>query len=81
IRHINLERRPVSKEADAVVSPVDGEVQTIGTINPNQTFTVKGKDYSFAEMTGCKSADHQYNGGYFNVLYLSPRQNHRFHTP
>ncbi len=43
IRHINLERRPVSKEAHAVVSPVDGVVQTVGKINLNQTFTVKGK--------------------------------------
>ncbi|MEC1622289.1 phosphatidylserine decarboxylase [Bacillus mojavensis] len=81
IRNINLERRPVSNEPHAVVSPVDGVVQTIGTINHNQTFTVKGKDYSFAELTGCKSADHQYNGGYFVVLYLSPRHYHRFHSP
>lgn len=81
IRDINLHLRPVAKESNAIVSPVDGVVQTVGKINPNQTFMVKGKDYSFAELTGFKSADHKYNGGYFAVLYLSPRHYHRFHSP
>ena len=81
IRDINLNLRPVAKEKNAIVSPVDGVVQTVGMINPNQTFMVKGKDYSFAELTGFKSADHKYNGGCFAVLYLSPRHYHRFHSP
>ncbi|ADP34871.1 phosphatidylserine decarboxylase [Bacillus atrophaeus] len=81
IRNINLELRPVAQEENAVVSPVDGVVQTVGKINSNQTYRVKGKDYSFAELTGFNSMEHNYNGGYFAVLYLSPRHYHRFHSP
>ncbi|GGO06207.1 archaetidylserine decarboxylase [Saccharibacillus kuerlensis] len=81
IREIDLDRRPVDEDPLAVVSPVDGYVQCYGEITDDHRFEVKGKSYTFEELTSMKAADTNFGGGRFIILYLSPTQYHRFHSP
>ncbi|NGZ77782.1 archaetidylserine decarboxylase [Saccharibacillus alkalitolerans] len=81
IRDIDPLRRPIDGEDSAVVSPVDGFVQCYGDIGEDCRFLVKGKAYTFEELTSMKAEDTAYAGGKFIILYLSPSQYHRFHSP
>ncbi|MBM7584761.1 phosphatidylserine decarboxylase [Bacillus pakistanensis] len=63
------------------VSPVDGTLAEAGTVTPNLMMQVKGKDYSIQEMLGNEEIAKKYVGGSFLVLYLSPANYHRIHSP
>lgn len=81
IREIQLSKRPIDSDPSAIVSPVDGYVQSFGDIEDDRHFEVKGKRYSFEELTSLKAEGSNYGGGKFIILYLSPAQYHRFHSP
>lgn len=81
IRDIHPSRRPIDRDPSAIVSPVDGYVQSFGDITADRRFEVKGKTYSFEELTSSKTEGSNYGGGKFIILYLSPAQYHRFHSP
>lgn len=80
-RRLKPGARPVHDAPKAVVSPVDGVIEDIGVIQENSEMEVKGKIYSVAEMLG----DHEILGKYVNgkyiILYLSPSNYHRIHSP
>ncbi|ANZ98376.1 phosphatidylserine decarboxylase [Brochothrix thermosphacta] len=78
-REINLEKRPIA--ANDWVSPVDGFVQEFGEIDKEQTFTVKGTKYRLNELLDDRTAGKFGNGGSFIIVYLSPSQYHRYHSP
>ncbi|MCQ4085285.1 archaetidylserine decarboxylase [Saccharibacillus sp. JS10] len=80
-RTIDLDLRPVDSDCASVVSPVDGYVQKFGDLTADQRFQVKGKWYSFEELTSLQIEGTAYGGGKFIILYLSPSQYHRFHSP
>lgn len=64
----------------AVVSPVDAKVQAIGAIKDGGFLEqIKGHDYSVSSFLGID--EHPFKQGVFAVLYLSPRDYHRFHAP
>jgi phosphatidylserine decarboxylase len=80
IRHLKPESRPLA-QAD-IVSPVDGCVSEIGTINEGQLLQAKGRYYSVEELLACdKNIADQYTQGRFATLYLSPKDYHRIHMP
>jgi len=81
IREIHPSRRPIDGDCSAIVSPVDGYVQSFGDITEDQRFEVKGKSYSFEALTSLNEESSNYGGGKFIILYLSPAQYHRFHSP
>lgn len=64
-----------------VVSPVDGRLETCGTIEPGSRFKVKGIDYSLAALLGSEQEAKRYEGGRYAILYLSPADYHRIHSP
>ena len=76
--------RVVDTAADAVVSPVDGAVSRFGPIEDGdgRMIQAKGIDYSVEDLL---EGDDRYIplflGGRFIVLYLSPRDYHRIHSP
>lgn len=78
-RRIDLQKRPLAN-ADWV-APVDGFVQDSGPITAEQTFRVKGTTYQLSELVGEEVADTVGSGGSFIILYLSPSQYHRYHSP
>lgn len=73
--------RPLHPDEEAVVSPADGRVEAIGPITPGGRFTIKGRDYSVADLIGDETDAARYDGGQFVVVYLSPRDYHRVHAP
>jgi phosphatidylserine decarboxylase len=71
--------RPVS--ADAVVSPADGMLSATGPVDSGTRISVKGSFYDVGELLGDPADARRYCGGSFAVVYLSPRDYHRVHSP
>lgn len=80
IRHLKSECRPLA-QAD-IISPVDGCVSEIGSIEQGQLIQAKGHYYSVDDLLMCnKELAAQFLNGRFATLYLSPKDYHRVHMP
>ena len=79
-RALRADARPL---ADAgFVSPVDGTVSQLGSIEHDQIFQAKGHRYSTTALVGGDSTlAARFDHGEFATLYLSPRDYHRIHMP
>lgn len=73
--------RPIDQGADVLVSPVDALVTGIGRIQEGQMLQVKGQDYTVEELLNQSPRTVSYTNGFFMVLYLSPTDYHRIHSP
>jgi phosphatidylserine decarboxylase len=65
----------------ALVSPTDGTVSALGPIDDASRLFVKGQPYEVAELLGSQTDARRFVGGSFCVIYLSPRDYHRVHSP
>lgn len=66
---------------DAVVSPADGSLEASGPVDSGGRIFVKGRPYDVGELVGDAREAARYSGGAFAVVYLSPRDYHRVHSP
>jgi phosphatidylserine decarboxylase len=66
---------------DVIVSPADGSIEAAGPIDSGSRIFVKGRPYDAAELVGDPKEGARYAGGSFAVVYLSPRDYHRVHSP
>lgn len=73
--------RPIDAKVDTVVSPVDALITGIGEITEGTILNVKGQQYTVEEMLEDKEQEALYRNGHYVVLYLSPTDYHRIHTP
>lgn len=73
--------RPIHEAADALVSPVDALITGMGRIEAGQLLNVKGQDYTIEELLNRSPRTVNYKHGYYFVLYLSPTDYHRIHSP
>lgn len=73
--------RPVDRGADLLVSPVDSLITGIGPIEEGLMLQVKGQDYTVEELLNRSPRTVSYTNGFFMVLYLSPTDYHRIHSP
>lgn len=73
--------RPMPADPNTVVSPVDGRVTAVGTVDPTGTLEVKGRPWTAAQLLDDPSEAARYYGGSFAILYLSPKDYHRIHAP
>jgi phosphatidylserine decarboxylase len=81
-RRLSAGARTCDASEDAVVSPVDGRVLEWGTVSREAVFEVKGRRYSALTLLGGEGAlAERFLGGSFCILYLSPRDYHRMHSP
>lgn len=81
-RELKPHVRPIDPAENAVVSPVDGAVSQLGKIEDGRIFQAKGQDYTLLELLGGDQEwCDKFEDGYFNTIYLSPRDYHRIHTP
>jgi phosphatidylserine decarboxylase len=80
-RKLKPEYRPFPTETDVMVSPVDSLITAMGKINAGMIVNVKGQDYSLDDLLHYSPRAETYRDGYFFVLYLSPADYHRIHTP
>jgi phosphatidylserine decarboxylase len=71
--------RPIA--GAAVVSPADGCLEQVGPVTAGGRITVKSTAYRVGELIGDEQEAKRYEGGGFGVVYLSPRDYHRVHSP
>ena len=72
--------RPIADAA--VVSPADGAISQLGTIEAGRVFQAKGQSFSVLELLGGDTARAEnFLNGEFATIYLSPRDYHRVHMP
>lgn len=80
-RRLKPGMRPVTEEPDAVASPVDAVITAMGSIDSGTLLNVKGQDYRLGELLNHSPHQELYKKGFFFVLYLSPTDYHRIHSP
>ncbi|TWT26214.1 phosphatidylserine decarboxylase [Planomicrobium sp. CPCC 101110] len=79
IRKLKEQSRPI---ADApIVSPVDGKIEIAGDLHDGIRFLVKNQHYSLSDLLGDQALSKAYENGKYVVLYLSPADYHRIHSP
>ncbi|HKP60145.1 MAG TPA: archaetidylserine decarboxylase [Polyangiales bacterium] len=80
-RRLKPGSRPLDPDPGALLSPADGRLEDAGVIEVGSTLRIKGRNYTVAELLDDRLASSLYAGGQFAVVYLSPRDYHRVHTP
>ena len=72
--------RPIAD--GAVVSPADGRISQIGSIDGDRLLQAKGHSFSLeALLAGDRAAATAFHDGVFTTIYLSPKDYHRVHLP
>lgn len=79
VRPLDPEKRPLVGNPAAIVSPADGVLQTLETLAGDRAVQAKGMTYSISELL-CEPLDFS-QPWHLAVVYLSPRNYHRFHYP
>jgi phosphatidylserine decarboxylase len=80
-RRLKPGKRPIDRSEGSLVSPVDAKITACGVIKEGMLLQVKGQDYTIEELLNRSPRLSQYRNGYFWVLYLSPTDYHRIHSP
>ncbi|GIP31258.1 archaetidylserine decarboxylase [Paenibacillus sp. J2TS4] len=73
--------RPIDNTEASLVSPVDAAITGMGRIEAGQIINVKGQDYTTQELLNQSPRQLNYTDGFYFVLYLSPTDYHRIHSP
>ena len=79
-RELREGARTMPSDPRIAVSPADGRIDSIGRID-GRAFHVKGRPYAIDELVGDAEEAKRYEGGDGCVVYLSPRDYHRVHSP
>ncbi|MDB4941385.1 MAG: Phosphatidylserine decarboxylase [Labilithrix sp.] len=79
-RALRDDARAMPPDPNVLVSPADGRIDSIGPVD-GRKFRVKGRPYEVAELVGDEADAERYAGGQGCVVYLSPRDYHRVHSP
>ena len=74
--------RPLEGGPRAVVSPADGTVAAVGSMQGRSVVQAKGRAYTLEALFGGDArAAATFHGGRFATIYLAPRDYHRVHMP
>ncbi|CAG7651610.1 Phosphatidylserine decarboxylase proenzyme [Paenibacillus solanacearum] len=73
--------RPIDPTPDTLISPVDALITGMGPIKDGLIVNVKGQDYTIEELLNHSPRMINYKSGFYYVLYLSPTDYHRIHSP
>ncbi|MEK6805406.1 MAG: archaetidylserine decarboxylase [Pseudomonadota bacterium] len=74
--------RPISSDAQALASPVDGTISQLGLIQQGEIVQAKGHRYTVSQLLGGDpERAAMYDGGSFCTIYLAPYNYHRIHMP
>jgi phosphatidylserine decarboxylase len=79
-RGVKPEYRPIVADTREVLSPCDGTVLEVGSVEPGRLLTVKGVPYLLESLLPEIDID-PYEGGQFAILFLSPIDCHRVFSP
>jgi phosphatidylserine decarboxylase len=81
IRELKAGVHQVDQHDNAFVSPCDGAYGQSGVVEGGLLMQVKGKTFRLSELLCDEKWAQSFDGGTYAVLYLSPRDYHRFHAP
>ena len=82
VRELANGRRPVARDAAAIVSPVDGTVSIASSLEKHSILQAKGLSYSLDELFAIDLDEARaYANGSFATIYLAPYNYHRVHMP
>jgi phosphatidylserine decarboxylase len=81
IRELKDGLRPVDGASEAITSPCDGAYGQNGVVEKGLLLQVKGKSFRLADLLCDEKWSEALEGGSYAVLYLSPKDYHRFHAP
>ncbi|MEK7706014.1 MAG: archaetidylserine decarboxylase [Myxococcota bacterium] len=81
VRRLRVGARTIDARTDAVVSPVDGMIGELGTVEQGTLLQVKGCPYELAALLGDDSAAARMERGTYVTIYLAPHNYHRIHAP
>lgn len=73
--------RVVDNAQDSIVSPADGAISQIGSIDDGEVFQAKGQSFLVEKLIGDPQLAQPFKHGQFATVYLSPRDYHRVHMP
>ncbi len=79
VRPLDPEVRPLVGNHAALLSPADGVLQTLETLTADRAMLAKGMEYRVSDLL-CEPLDFS-SPWHLAVIYLSPRNYHRFHYP
>jgi phosphatidylserine decarboxylase len=77
VRALKPGARPIDSSPDILISPVDGRVYSIGTVKEDRIPQSPKRSFSVSTLLGGGNFD----GCFYAVLYLSPKDYHRVHAP
>lgn len=80
-RTLKEDVRKIDVGVNTIVSPVDGVLSSFGKVSENDTFVVKGQEYSMEQIFDCKNKEDEFKNGSYFLFYLSPTDYHRIHSP
>jgi phosphatidylserine decarboxylase len=80
-RRLKKGLRPIDQGIEILASPVDAAITGMGSIQSGQILNIKGQDYTLAQLLNQSPRMVNYTDGFYFVLYLSPTDYHRIHTP
>ena len=82
IRELEDDARPIDRDANSIVSPVDGTVSSAGSITDGRIIQAKGLDYSLDDLLATDLPEARaFIDGAFATIYLAPHNYHRVHAP
>lgn len=73
--------RVVHQALDTFVSPVDGRILQLGSIDRGTMLQAKGLRYTLPDLLDHSDYTPRFLRGKFMIVYLSPQDYHRIHTP
>ena len=69
-RQLKNDARPISKGADLVVSPADGAISELGSIQNDSLLQAKDRTFSATELLGGTTTSSKLKAGVLNLLLL-----------
>jgi phosphatidylserine decarboxylase len=81
VRALKPGARTIGVHLDKGISPVDGCIRGVQTIESGALLQVKGVTYSVAALVGDVELANGFEGGLAFNFYLSPKDYHRIHSP
>lgn len=81
VRELKPGARTIDPAPDALISPVDGRVQSLDRIERGSVLQAKGRTYAIDELLAGLRGSVELEGGFAWTIYLSPRDYHRIHSP
>ncbi len=82
VRELTADARPVDRQTNSIVSPVDGTVSIATQISGGALIQAKGFEYSVEDLLATDTQEAtEYVDGSFTTIYLAPYNYHRVHAP